>query len=100
MAVVYNYFEPIPILDPENPKFESRSAKHVQSPKELKREKHRKFKTKKTRLHLLFRLSVFLNKMKIFSRTDVFLIEKKNLIAYFGGYVDFSLRFFKNRSMS
>ncbi len=42
MAVVYNYFEPIPIPDPENPKFTSpESAKHVQSPKELKREKHR-----------------------------------------------------------
>jgi hypothetical protein len=39
MAVVYNYFEPIPIPDPENPKFESRICKTCQSPKELKREK-------------------------------------------------------------
>jgi len=27
MAVVYNYFEPSPIPDPENPKFESRICK-------------------------------------------------------------------------
>ena len=56
MAVVYNYFKPIPIPDPENPKFKIQfenpkfnpkspeSAKHVQSPKKSgkgKREKHR-----------------------------------------------------------
>jgi len=42
MAVVYNYFESIPIPDPENPNFPSpESAKHVHSPKELKREKDR-----------------------------------------------------------
>jgi hypothetical protein len=34
MAVVHNYFELIPIPDPENPSQES--TKHVQSPKELK----------------------------------------------------------------
>jgi len=39
MAVVYNYFEPIPIPDPENPNSSPESAEHVQSPKELKREK-------------------------------------------------------------
>jgi len=41
MAVVYNYFEPIPIPDPENQKLRPESAKHVPSPKELKREKYR-----------------------------------------------------------
>jgi len=34
MAVVYNNFEPIPIPDPENPKFESRIC-----PKRIEKEK-------------------------------------------------------------
>jgi hypothetical protein len=54
MAVVYNYFEPIPIPDPENPKFKikfqkskiqskkSRICETCSKPKKIgKREKHR-----------------------------------------------------------
>jgi hypothetical protein len=32
MAVVYNYFEPIPIPYPENPEFESRICKTCSKP--------------------------------------------------------------------
>jgi hypothetical protein len=39
MAVVYNYFEPIPILDPKNPKFESRICKTCSKPKRIEKEK-------------------------------------------------------------
>jgi len=41
MAVVYNYFEPIPIHepDPENPKFESRICKTCSKPKRIEKEK-------------------------------------------------------------
>ena len=39
MAVVYNYFEPIPIQDTENPKFESRICKTCSKPKRIEKGK-------------------------------------------------------------
>jgi hypothetical protein len=39
MAVVYNYFEPIPIPDPENPKFEFRIFKTCSKPKIIEKGK-------------------------------------------------------------
>jgi hypothetical protein len=39
MAVVYNYFEPIPIPDPENPKFESRICKTCSKRKRIEKGK-------------------------------------------------------------
>jgi hypothetical protein len=39
MAVVYNYFEPIPIPDPENPKFESKICKTYSKPKRIEKGK-------------------------------------------------------------
>jgi len=39
MAVVYNCFEPIPIPDPENPKFESRICKTCSKPKRIEKGK-------------------------------------------------------------
>ena len=39
MAVVYNYFEPIPIPGPENPKFESRICKTYLKPKGIEKGK-------------------------------------------------------------
>jgi hypothetical protein len=39
MVAVYNYFEPIPIPDPENPKFESRICKTCSKPKRIEKEK-------------------------------------------------------------
>jgi hypothetical protein len=37
---LYNYFEPIPIPDPENPKFESRICKPCSKPKRIEKEKN------------------------------------------------------------
>jgi hypothetical protein len=39
MAVVYNYFEPISIPDPENPKLESRIYKTCSKPKRIEKGK-------------------------------------------------------------
>jgi len=39
MAVVYNYFEPIPIPYPENPEFESRICKTCSKPKRIEKGK-------------------------------------------------------------
>jgi hypothetical protein len=39
IAVIYNYFEPIPIPDPENPKFESRICKTSSKPKRIEKGK-------------------------------------------------------------
>jgi hypothetical protein len=39
MAIVYNYFEPIPIPDPENPKFNSRICKTCSKPKIIEKGK-------------------------------------------------------------
>jgi hypothetical protein len=39
MAVVYNYFEPVPIPDPENPKFGSRICKTCSKTKRIEKGK-------------------------------------------------------------
>ncbi len=39
MAVVYNYFEPIPIPDPENPKLDCRICKACSKPKKIEKGK-------------------------------------------------------------
>jgi len=39
MALVYNFFEPIPIPGPENPKFESRICKTCSKPKIIEERK-------------------------------------------------------------
>jgi len=39
IAVVYNYSEPIPIPDPENPKFKSKICKTCSKPKRIEKGK-------------------------------------------------------------
>jgi hypothetical protein len=39
MAVVYNYFEPIPIPDPQNQKFEPKICKTCLKPKRIEKGK-------------------------------------------------------------
>ena len=83
MAVVYNYFEPIPILDPENPKFESRICKTCSKTKRIEKGKTSIVQDEEDYAPSSFQTFSFLNKMKIFSRTDIFLLTVYKSNCYF-----------------